>query len=89
MKIYHLVKKNATDDEVMNVLKSIGGDNFINNLPNGIHTQIAERGQNLSSGERQLISIARALLKNPSVLILDEATANIDQVSELMIQKAI
>ena len=82
-------KKNATDDEVMNVLKSIGGDNFINNLPNGIHTQIAERGQNLSSGERQLISIARALLKNPSVLILDEATANIDQVSELMIQKAI
>ena len=82
-------KKNATDDEVMNVLKSIGGNNFINNLPNGIHTQIAERGQNLSSGERQLISIARALLKNPSVLILDEATANIDQVSELMIQKAI
>ena len=82
-------KKNASDKEVINILKSIGGNNFINNLPNGIHTEIAERGQNLSSGERQLISIARALLKNPSVLILDEATANIDQVSELMIQKAI
>ena len=82
-------KKNASDKEVIDILNSIGGDNFINNLPNGIHTEIAERGQNLSSGERQLISIARALLKNPSVLILDEATANIDQVSELMIQKAI
>jgi ATP-binding cassette subfamily B protein len=82
-------KKDATEKEMIEVLTSIGGERFINNLPSGIQTEIAERGQNLSSGERQLISIARAILKNPSILVLDEATANIDQISEQMIQEAI
>ena len=82
-------KKDATEKEIIEVLTSIGGERFIKNLPSGIQTEIAERGQNLSSGERQLISIARAILKNPSILVLDEATANIDQISEQMIQEAI
>jgi ATP-binding cassette, subfamily B, multidrug efflux pump len=82
-------KKDATEKEIIEVLSSIGGERFIKNLPLGIQTEIAERGQNLSSGERQLISIARAILKNPSILVLDEATANIDQISEQMIQEAI
>jgi len=82
-------KKDADEKEIIEVLNSIGGERFIKNLPEGIKTEIAERGQNLSSGERQLISIARAILKNPSILVLDEATANIDQISEQMIQEAI
>ncbi|MFB0900581.1 MAG: ABC transporter ATP-binding protein [Dehalococcoidia bacterium] len=82
-------KKNTSEQEIMSILESIGGSSFINNLPHGVYSEIAERGQNLSAGERQLISIARALLRNPAILVLDEATANIDQVSEKMIQDAI
>ncbi|MEN6435030.1 MAG: ATP-binding cassette domain-containing protein, partial [Anaerolineaceae bacterium] len=62
---------------------------FICRLPEGYHTRVLEGGVNLSQGQRQLLSIARALLTNPGVLILDEATANIDTVTEALIQEAL
>ncbi|MBV1873109.1 MAG: ATP-binding cassette domain-containing protein [Gammaproteobacteria bacterium] len=66
-----------------------GIDGFIQSLPNKYHTNLAERGANLSSGQRQLISLARALAGKPSLLVLDEATANVDSASERKVQQAI
>ncbi|MDD2682494.1 MAG: ABC transporter ATP-binding protein, partial [Bacilli bacterium] len=79
----------ATDEEVIEVLRSIGADKFIYDYPEGIHSKINYSGENLSTGEKQLISFARILLKNPSILILDEATANIDTETEVLIQKSL
>ena len=74
------VKKAAMDIEL---------DNFISSLPNGYNYQVSERGLTLSTGQRQLISFLRAYIKNPQILILDEATSSIDTDSELLIQRAI
>ena len=63
-------------------------DNFISSLPNGYNYQVSERGLTLSTGQRQLISFLRAYIKNPQILILDEATSSIDTDSELLIQRA-
>ena len=77
------------DDKIVEAAKLVGADQFIKELSDGYETKIAENGRNLSVGQRQLISFARALASDPSILILDEATANIDTESEMLIQEAI
>jgi ATP-binding cassette, subfamily B, multidrug efflux pump len=79
----------ATEKEVIQAAKEIGADTFIQKLPNGYETEVEERGNILSVGERQLISFARALLANPKIIILDEATASIDTETEIQIQRAL
>jgi len=78
-----------SEEQVINAAKMIGVHDFIMQLPGGYHYNVMERGSTLSLGQRQLISFIRALLYNPSVLILDEATSSIDTESELLIQHAI
>ncbi len=80
---------NATDDEVMEAAKNVGAHQFITELPNGYNTDIQEGGAVLSTGQRQLLAFARALLADPRVLILDEATSNIDTQTEGLIQRAL
>jgi ATP-binding cassette subfamily B protein len=80
---------NATDSEVELAAKAVHAYDFITNLPNGFDTEVQERGNVLSMGQRQLISFARALLADPQILILDEATASIDTETELKIQEAL
>ncbi len=78
----------ATDDEIKRAAKIAGGaDDFINRLSHGYNTMLYEGGMNLSEGQRQLIAIARVVLAEPSILILDEATSNIDTRTEFKIQK--
>ncbi|WP_096190682.1 ABC transporter ATP-binding protein [Evansella halocellulosilytica] len=79
----------ATDEEVIEAAKTVGAHPFISNLKNGYDTEVEERGNVLSVGERQLISFARCLLADPQILILDEATASIDTETEQLIQKAL
>lgn len=79
----------ATDDECIEAAKTIFADRFIQKLNGGYQHQLEERGKGLSEGEKQLISFARIVLKNPSVVILDEATSSIDTETELMIQQAL
>ena len=69
--------------------KAVGADKFIKDLDDGYDTYLSERGSNLSLGQRQLISFARAIVAGPRILILDEATANIDSHTEVMIQSAL
>jgi ATP-binding cassette subfamily B protein len=82
-------KLEATDDEIITATKTVGAHDFIMRLENGYDTMLQERGQNLSMGQRQLISFARALLVNPTILLLDEATANVDSYSEQLIQEGL
>ena len=82
-------RPDATDEEVMEAAYTVGADGFIKQLPNGYETEVEERGNILSVGERQLISFARALLADPQILILDEATAAIDTETEQVIQAAL
>lgn len=79
----------ATDEEVMDAARAVGAHEFILKLENGYHTEVREGGSLLSTGQRQLISYARALLADPRILILDEATANIDTATEKVIQQAL
>ncbi|MHA1671928.1 MAG: ABC transporter ATP-binding protein [Promethearchaeota archaeon] len=81
--------ENASEENVMNALKISGGSEWIKNLPKGLKTNIRERGSLLSMGQRQLIVFARVLLENPSILILDEATASVDPFTETIIQDAL
>ena len=78
----------ATDEEVIKAAKIVGAHEFISKLPEGYNTQIGERGAGLSVGQKQLISFARALLRDPAILILDEATSSIDPYTDLLIRRA-
>ena len=79
----------ATDEDVYNAAKAVGADEFISALDNGYDSVLAERGVNLSVGQRQLLSFARAVVGDPRILILDEATASIDTHTEVLIQNAL
>lgn len=78
----------ATDDEVIAAAKLANADHFISRLPNGYHEVLSERAENLSQGQRQLLAIARAVLADPTILILDEATSSVDTRTELHVQEA-
>jgi len=82
-------RPSATLEEVIEVCRAVGADTFIEKLPEKYETVVGERGGGLSTGQRQLISFARALLANPRILILDEATASVDTETELQIQAAL
>lgn len=79
----------ATEEEMWRALEAANAADFVRRLPQGLHSPVGERGVKLSVGEKQRISIARALLKNPPILILDEATASVDTVTERLIQGAL
>ncbi|MFQ5686266.1 MAG: ABC transporter ATP-binding protein [Candidatus Scalindua sp.] len=81
---------NSTSDKrILEIIDELGLTHFIGRMPHGLDTEVAERGSNLSAGERQFISFVRIIAYNPDILILDEATSNIDPVSEVLIQDAI
>ena len=82
-------KLDATDEEVIEAAKIVQAHEFIMEFENGYYTEVNERGSRLSVGQRQLISFARALLANPRILILDEATSSIDTQTELLLQKGL
>ena len=82
-------RPDATDEECIAAAKAIFADQCIERLPNGYYEELAERGEGLSSGEKQLISFARIIVKNPSVIILDEATSSISSDTEKLIQDAL
>jgi ATP-binding cassette subfamily B protein len=79
----------ATDEECIQAAKMADADHFIRQLPQGYQTRLSERGSNLSQGQRQLLTIARAILANPQILILDEATSSVDTRTEARIQLAL
>ncbi|MED5404930.1 MAG: ABC transporter ATP-binding protein [Chloroflexota bacterium] len=81
--------KDISEEDVVTAAQTVGAHDFIMNLENGYRTVLAERGINLSVGQRQLLSFARAVVGNPRVIILDEATANIDTHTEVLIQQAL
>ncbi|RVD63657.1 MULTISPECIES: ABC transporter ATP-binding protein [unclassified Mesorhizobium] len=84
---YH--KTSASREEVVRAAQAVGAHDFIENLPDGYDTELEQRGGNLSLGQRQLISFARALVADAKILVLDEATASIDSYTEMLIQKAL
>jgi ATP-binding cassette, subfamily B, multidrug efflux pump len=79
----------ATDEEIEAAAAAVGAHEFISRLENGYDTELHERGQNISVGQRQLLSFARAVVSNPRILVLDEATANVDTQTEVIIQQAL
>jgi ATP-binding cassette subfamily B protein/subfamily B ATP-binding cassette protein MsbA len=79
----------ASEDQLWAALEAANAAQFVQRLPDGLHSQLGERGVRLSVGEKQRLSIARALLKDPPILVLDEATASVDMATERLIQQAL
>jgi ABC-type multidrug transport system fused ATPase/permease subunit len=79
----------ATDEEVASVAQHIGGGDWLDGLPEGLNTLVGEAGRSLSLGQRQLVALARVLLQDPSIIILDEATASVDPLTEAQIQEGL
>ena len=84
-----LRKDDISDEEVMEACRYVNADSFINRLEKGLDEEVRERGNNFSAGQRQLLSFARTIIHKPSVMILDEATANIDTETEVLIQDSL
>ena len=84
-----LRNEEISDEEIIKSCKYVNADRFIDKLSNKYDEEIKENGSNLSNGERQLLSFARVIVRNPSILILDEATANIDTETEVLIQESL
>ena len=84
-----LREESFTDEEVLEACRYVNADKFINKLPKGLDEEVRERGNNFSAGQRQLLSFARTVIHKPDVMILDEATANIDTETELLIQDSL
>lgn len=81
--------ENLTDEEVLEACRYVNADRFIDKLPGGLYEEVRERGNNFSTGQRQLLSFARTIIHKPDVMILDEATANIDTETEQLIQDSL
>jgi ATP-binding cassette subfamily B protein/subfamily B ATP-binding cassette protein MsbA len=84
-----VARENATEEEMWDVLRAANAEKFVESLPEGLDTNVGERGVKLSVGEKQRIAIARVILKNPPLLLLDEATASVDTETEKLIQQAL
>ena len=84
-----LARENATEEDMWEVLRAANAEKFVGALPEGLDTKVGERGVKLSVGEKQRIAIARVILKNPPILLLDEATASVDTETEKLIQEAL
>lgn len=84
-----LREERFTDEEIMEACKYVNADKFINQLPGGLDEEVRERGNNFSAGQRQLLSFARTIIHKPDIMILDEATANIDTETEVLIQESL
>ena len=84
-----LRKEGVSDEEVWEACRYVNADSFISKLEGGLSEVVRERGNNFSAGQRQLLSFARTIIHKPSVMILDEATANIDTETELLIQDSL
>jgi len=82
-------KPEVTDLEIVTIAKKIGDGEWLDTLPNGLATEVGERGSRLSMGQRQLVSLIRVLMQEPAIFILDEATASIDPFTEWQIQQAL
>ena len=84
-----VLREEFTDEEVYEACRYVNADKFINRLEDGLNEVVRERGNNFSAGQRQLLSFARTVIHKPRVIILDEATANIDTETELLIQDSL
>ena len=84
-----LKDESITEEQIIEACKFVNADKIINKLPNGINEEVRERGNNFSAGERQLLSFARTVVHKPNIMILDEATANIDTETEVLIQESL
>ena len=82
-------KEDISDEEITRVLKDMGGDKLIKKFPDGIHQELSRKGVNMSAGEKQIISLARAIIHNPAILIMDEATSHIDTETENIIKQSL
>jgi ABC-type multidrug transport system fused ATPase/permease subunit len=82
-------KPEATDDEVLRAAQAVGEGDWVYSLPDGLQTDVGEYGRSLSMGQRQLVALARILIQDPSIVILDEATASVDPLTEAQIQEGL